>query len=244
MKLRSLLLIGAVVAVGLTLRRKPGARESRLGAVEDPEAAQFYRRMSSLPHFRLINWAVARRATKGGIQGKALDVGCGPGNLVIEMARQAPGLTVTGIDPSREMVGIATGNAPRSGLASRVSFTEGASEAIPFPNASFDLVVSTLSLHHWPAPVEGLREMVRVLKPGGRLLIMDFRRDLAVLPWFFLSFVQHFVLPAPARQMGEPLGSIKSAYTPLEAAHLAEQAGLSGWAITTGPAWLTIESQR
>lgn len=244
MKLRKFLLIGIGVAVGLTLRRKPGARESRLGAVEDLAAAQFYRRISSLPHFRLINWAVARRATKGGIKGKALDVGCGPGNLVIEMARQAPGLTVTGIDPSREMVAIATGNAPRSGLASRVSFTEGASEAIPFPDASFDLVVSTLSLHHWPAPVEGLREMVRVLKPGGRLLIMDFRRDLAVLPWFFLSVVQHFVLPSPARQLGEPLGSIKSAYTPLEAAHLAEQAGLRGWAITTGPAWLTIESQR
>ena len=235
-------LAGGLVAAGWWLyNRRPRERTPSQESLDDPEVARAYGWVATMPPMRLLRWFVARRAVAMTGHGEAADLGCGPGQLAIELARRAPGLYVTGIDLSDEMLAQGQDNARRAGVADRVSFRQGAAQQIPFPDASLDLVVSTLSLHHWSDPVAVLDEIARVLRPGGSFLIFDLRRDMAAPFWLLLWFVTHVVAPAALRRANEPLSSRNAAYTPQEAALLAEQSRLSGWRITRGPLWLTIE---
>jgi len=119
----------------------------------------------------------ARMLELAGLQsGEAvLDVGCGTGTLAIAAKGQV-GSTgeVHGIDASPEMIARAGRKARRAGL--EVAFKTGAAQALPFPNAHFDAVLSTLMLHHLPrkARQQCASEMRRVLKPDGRVLVVDF----------------------------------------------------------------------
>lgn len=106
-----------------------------------------------------------------------LDVGCGPGTLAIALApRVAPG-RAHGIDASPEMIEVAKTKAAKAGLD--VDLQVGLIEAIPFGDDSFDLVTSSLMFHHLPDDLKesGLREIRRVLKPGGRCLVLDFAEE-------------------------------------------------------------------
>jgi len=235
-------LAGALVATGWWLyNRRPRERIPSRESVDGPEVTRAYEWVAMLPPMRLLRWFVARRAVGMAGRGEAVDLGCGPGHLVIELARRSPGLRVTGIDLSDEMLVQGQDNAHRAGLADRVSFRRGDARQIPFPDASLDLVVSTLSLHHWSDPVAVLDEIARVLRPGGSFLIFDLRRDMIAPCWLLLWFVTRVVGPAALGRMNEPLGSRNAAYTPHEAARLVEQSRLNGWRITRGPLWLSIE---
>lgn len=103
---------------------------------------------------------------------RVLDIGCGTGTLAIAAA--ARGTTVTGIDPSPEMLARARSKARKAGVA--VAFDEAAAEALPFDEGRFDVVLSTVMLHHLPRKEREacLAEVRRVLRPGGRLLLVDF----------------------------------------------------------------------
>jgi ubiquinone/menaquinone biosynthesis C-methylase UbiE len=106
---------------------------------------------------------------------KVLDVGCGSGRLT--MAAQnwvTPGGEAHGVDPSPEMIAVARRNADRLSLP--IKYQTGVVEALPFPDGSFDVVMSRLVLHHLPGDLKarGLAEMRRVLKPGGLCLVIDF----------------------------------------------------------------------
>jgi ubiquinone/menaquinone biosynthesis C-methylase UbiE len=106
---------------------------------------------------------------------KVLDIGCGTGTLaIIAKQRVGPEGTVDGVDASPEMIGRATRKARKAGLD--VRFQTAIVEELPFPNEHFDVVMSTLMLHHLPRPVreQCVREIRRVLKPGGRVLAVDF----------------------------------------------------------------------
>src|SRR5215211_5580347 len=105
--------------------------------------------------------------------GEVLEVGSGPGRLAVRLAREAPGVTLIGVDISDVMFERATRRAAGAGLSERVRFEVGDVAALPLSNGGFDGVVSTLSLHHWPDPASGLAEIFRVLKPGGEALIYD-----------------------------------------------------------------------
>ncbi len=106
---------------------------------------------------------------------KVLDVGCGTGNLAIA-AKKITGDKgeVVGIDPSSEMIGFASKKAAKAGLD--IKFQTGAIEKIPFSDNSFDVVLSTLMIHHLPGDelkLKGFSEIHRVLKPEGCLLVVD-----------------------------------------------------------------------
>lgn len=104
-----------------------------------------------------------------------LDVGCGTGSLAIAAKRHV-GATgrVFGVDAAPEMIARATSKAAQAGIA--VRFENAVAEALPFPDAQFDAVLSTLMLHHLPrkARQQCACEIRRVLKPGGRVLVVDF----------------------------------------------------------------------
>lgn len=108
-------------------------------------------------------------------EGKVLDAGTGPGTLARDIARRQPGLQVYGIDLSEDMIGLAREHARREQLEERVHFDIGNIAQMPYPDHSFDLVVSTISMHHWYEIEQPLRDLYRVLRPGGRLWIYDFR---------------------------------------------------------------------
>ena len=135
-------------------------------------AARLYDRSCSWPLQRFYT-RLARDAIATVPSGRALDVGCGPGRLAVILAREAPGLTVTGLDISPGMIEVARRRAEAAGLAGRVHFDVGDVAAMPYPDERFDLVVSTFSLHHWKDPQRGLAEIRRVLKPGGQACIYD-----------------------------------------------------------------------
>ena len=246
----------ALIAAGWWLYNgRPRERTPSHESLDDPEVARAYGRVTTMPQMQLLRWFVACRATAMTRRGEAADLGCGPGQLVIKLARRAPGLHVAGIDLSDEMIARGQDNARRAGVADWVSFRRGDAasltgdaQQIPFPDASLDLVVSTLSLHHWIDPVAVLDEIARVLRPGGSFLIFDLRRDMAAPFWLLLWFVTHVVVPAALRRANEPLSSFNAAYTPQEAARLAAeslagQSRLSSWRVTRGPLWLTIEKK-
>jgi ubiquinone/menaquinone biosynthesis C-methylase UbiE len=173
--------------------------------------------------------------------GQAADLGCGPGYLAIELARRAAGLHVTGVDLSDAMLAQAITNARLAGVAHQIDFRTADVAALPFPDASLDLAVSTLSLHHWDDPKPIFDEIARVLRPDGAFLIFDLRRDVGPAPWLLFWFVTHVVVPPALRQIGEPLGSRDAAYTPAEAAGLLQGSRLTGWRVAHGPFWLSIE---
>ena len=212
--------------------------------LDDPDVAQGFNRVATMPQMRLLRWFVARRAVAMVQAGQAADLGCGPGHLAIKLVQAAPGLQVTGIDLSGEMLAEAGRHARRSGLEDRIDFRKGDVAQIPFPDGSLDLVVSTLSLHHWSDPVGALDEIARVLRPGGAFLIFDLRRDMAAPFYLLLWFATRFVVPGALRRVKEPLGSRDAAFTLQEAAHLAAHSRLAGWRVTHGPLWLTIEGRK
>lgn len=111
---------------------------------------------------------------------QVLDVGCGTGTLALDVARTVGSAgRVAGIDPSAQQIARARAKAARRRLSKMsIEFQLGVIERLPFPDQTFDVVLSTLMMHHLPTPLkrEGLAEIARVLKPGGRLVIADFTR--------------------------------------------------------------------
>jgi ubiquinone/menaquinone biosynthesis C-methylase UbiE len=102
-----------------------------------------------------------------------LEVAPGPGYFAVELARL--GFAVQGIDISRTMVEIATGHAAAEGV--EVTFRQGDAAALPFPDATFDLVVCQAAFKNFTEPVASLDEFHRVLKPGGRAVVEDMSAD-------------------------------------------------------------------
>lgn len=104
-----------------------------------------------------------------------LDIGCGTGTLAIAAKRRVgTSAVVHGIDASPEMIARARRKATRAGTP--VAFEIALAQSLPFPDGQFDVVLSTVMLHHLPraARPEAILEARRVLKPGGRLLAVDF----------------------------------------------------------------------
>lgn len=103
---------------------------------------------------------------------RLLDVGCGTGALLQRLSRSHPAALLAGVDPVPEMLAVA-----RRRLPPEVELREGWAERLPFGSEQFDVVVSCNMFHYLRQPVAALREMGRVLRPGGRLVITDWCDD-------------------------------------------------------------------
>jgi ubiquinone/menaquinone biosynthesis C-methylase UbiE len=101
---------------------------------------------------------------------RVLDVGCGPGGAAREAARRGAG--VTGVDPSPLMLRVAR-YLSGGQMGERITFLEGTAEKLPVPDQDVTVAWAISSAHHWADVPAGLRELHRVLRPGGRLLIVE-----------------------------------------------------------------------
>lgn len=125
-------------------------------------------RMMGVPelHARLVELADPRP------EHEVLEVGCGTGNLVTMVKRLRPGTRITGVDPDPQALARASRKA--KGLTG-VRVEQGYGQALPYPDASFDVVLSALMLHHLEgeARARTAQEVLRVLRPGGALYVLD-----------------------------------------------------------------------
>jgi ubiquinone/menaquinone biosynthesis C-methylase UbiE len=104
-----------------------------------------------------------------------LDVGTGPGRLLLELAQGRSDVRLVGVDPSEDMIRRGKDHARTAGLEDRIQLETVPAESLPFPAETFDVVLSTLSAHHWADPGAAIHEQTRVLRPGGQLRVYDLR---------------------------------------------------------------------
>jgi SAM-dependent methyltransferase len=183
-------LLGLVaLATVLLAFTRPGRRavrelarrlDSHVEAFSEPNASGYARFIATAlrPLYERVADDVATELAArgdgvGGGRGLAiLDIGCGPGDLAAMLAERLVDARVVGLDLSPSMVELAR---RRETAGGRISFEVGDAASLPFESGSIDLVVSTLSLHHWPNAGAGFLEIGRVLRPDGMALVYDLR---------------------------------------------------------------------
>lgn len=157
---------------------------------------------------RLMTLGLDRRWRKRalrGIQGNVLDVACGTGDMAVSLVER--GCTVTGIDLSEEMLAIARQKAPM------VTFMIADAEHLPFPDASFDAVTCAFGVRNFVHLEQGLNEMLRVLKPGGQLVILELATPDSPLVKPFYNLYTRRIIP----WLGSRIAGNREAYTYLPA---------------------------
>jgi len=141
-----------------------------------------------------------------------LDVGCGTGRLLMAAEVRFPGVRLEGIDAAGEMIKQAQAARP---AGSKINFQQATAEHLPFPDAEFDLVFSTMTFHHWGDQRQGIAELARVLKPGGRWLLADFIAT-GLMRWVVRVFrIRRFHERKRLESMLEPAGMTILAIRPV-----------------------------
>lgn len=132
---------------------------------------------------------------------EVLDVGCGGGQHARLLATRRGDVRVTGLDLSDEQIERARSRSAAFG--DRLRFVTGSALELPFADCSFDAVYSVASIKHWPDRQRGLAECVRVLRPGGQLVIVEADRGCKLDD--ARAFVGRWRLAAPLRRLALPL---------------------------------------
>jgi SAM-dependent methyltransferase len=123
--------------------------------------------------------------------GRILDIGCGGGQLAIDLKKTRGDLAVTGVDLSINQIRRARARSARA--SEDVSFIQASALDLPFSDGSFDLVCSVDCLKHWPDMMRGLGECIRLIRPGGMLLITEIDRECTLKRG--LQFVRRWRVP-------------------------------------------------
>jgi ubiquinone/menaquinone biosynthesis C-methylase UbiE len=124
-------------------------------------------------HHEIADRAVRLALAGGAAPRRVLDVGCGTGYLLRQLAARCPEASLDGIDAAPPMIAAAEAAAAGQVDGGRLRFRVGTAERLTWPSGTFDLVVSTTSFDHWVDQRAGLAECARVLAPGGRLVLVD-----------------------------------------------------------------------
>jgi ubiquinone/menaquinone biosynthesis C-methylase UbiE len=180
--------------------------------------------MARATYRRTLAGVLSQRVSRG----RGLDLGTGPGYVALEIARRQPELQMVGLDLAAHMVVRARRQAGHTGLNGRIAWPQGDGHTLPFADDSFDLVVSSMALHHWDDPSRVLDEIARVLKPDGRYYIADLCRQ----PNGIQRLFAYASIPAVSLPFGSYWGyggyyeSLRASYTHQEAQNLLERSAL------------------
>jgi len=120
----------------------------------------------------------------------ALDLATGTGDVPIVLAKEPRIASIKGIDRSKKMVALGNFKITKKNLSNKVTLEMGDGVDIPFPDNTFDLVTISFGIRNFSDPQKSLKNILRVLKPGGRLLIMEFAlpKNLLIRKIYFLYF--------------------------------------------------------
>ncbi len=160
-------------------------------------------------------------------KGHLLDTCTGTADMALEAARQFPDAQIVGVDFSRPMIALGTAKVERANLADRISLQVAPAEVLPFSDQSFDATTVAFGLRNVPDRLRGLGEMYRVLRPGGRTVVLEFTTPPSpvfrgLYLWYF-----HRVLPWVGRLVsGHPSAY---SYLPASVADFPTPDGLAGW---------------
>jgi ubiquinone/menaquinone biosynthesis C-methylase UbiE len=171
--------------------------------------------------------------------GLALELGPGPVYLGLEWLKHTQGTILWGQDISEDMIDIAERNAREYNLTDRVKYVRGDAVKMPLESEYFDAVFSNGSLHEWANPEEILNEIARVLKPGGRYFISDFRRDMNFIVKWFVWFMNRPKVLRP-----ELVESFDASYVVGEVEALLARTKLQGWHVSKNPLGLVVSGQK
>lgn len=152
----------------------PSGKKAQIRLLFD-RIAPSYDRLNRLLSFG-IDRRWRRRATRriaDEAPATVLDLATGTGDWALDLARRLPEARITGIDLSSEMLAVARRKAERSGCGERLAFIQGDAEALPAPDASADLVTVGFGVRNFARLEQCLREMHRVLRPGGTLAVLE-----------------------------------------------------------------------
>ena len=155
-----------------TLSRKGEQIQAMFGSI-----ASRYDLLNRLLSFGIdTRWRrFAVNLVKSPADGCILDIATGTGDMALEIAATTPSsVSIVGIDFCKEMIEIAAVKTERSKYAERISYAIAPCEAIPFPDGFFDSVTIAFGIRNLDNRIQGLREMYRILKTGGRVIILEF----------------------------------------------------------------------
>jgi len=132
------------------------------------------------------------------IEGEArvLDLATGTGDLALMIARRHPGARVVGVDPSPKMLAVGRGKVEAAGLSGRVSMLPGDAHSLPFPADHFDASTIAFGIRNVPDRGLGLRELARVTRPGGRVVILELSEPRGGVLAALARFHVHHVVPS------------------------------------------------
>lgn len=137
-----------------------------------------YNALSRSEIFRRHYELVAHDVAQYGTAQRLLDIGTGPGHLLLALGKTVPDAELVGVDISPAMVAQARRNVKTKAGDSRIEVLPANANALPFADGTFDCAISTGSLHHWNDPIRALSEAYRVLKAGGLCLMYDLVRHM------------------------------------------------------------------
>ena len=219
-----------------TVAKKPYRGISMEGGL-----ATWYAKMTrkDLGEFERLARELAKDLTSGA---RVLEIAPGPGFLSVALAKLGP-FKITGLDISQSFVQMASQYAKREGVVAR--FIHGSASDIPLEDGMFNLIVCRAAFKNFSEPLKAINEMHRVLKPGGRAIIIDLRKDAsmdeiasyvdglhvsAANSWFMKMTFQHMLL--------------KRAYTEAQMAGLAAESDFKSCEIIRSPIGMEIRLQR
>ncbi len=129
--------------------------------------------------FTEVNTAFAQRAIElGSLSGLMLDAGTGTARIPILICQERPQWQIIGIDLAESMLQVGRKNVEQAGLQQQITLESVDAKQLPYPDAHFDMVISNSLIHHLPDPLPFLKELKRVLKPNGGILIRDLIRPM------------------------------------------------------------------
>ena len=150
----------------------------------------------------------AIRELGGTASGMVLDVATGTGDMAILLTRLVPGVRVTGIDISGGMLDVGREKVSRLRLGQQISLQMGDSEALEFPDGLFDAITVAFGVRNFEHLEKGLQEMLRVLKPGGRLVVLECTQPKTPGVRQFYNWYMRLVAP----HVGKMVSSSREAY--------------------------------